>query len=357
MRMQNKSIRTNRHIVVFESDDWGTVRLPSLKIREDLLKKGIRLSMPDTYDKFDTLASNDDLTAFMEVLVKVKDRNGNPAKITFNTVVANPDFDRIRESGYQTYYYEPFVKTLERYPRHDHSFNLWKEGIEKGVFQPQFHGREHLNVQLWMQCLREGLPDVLAAFDYGLFSVMAKGRKLMPAYNIATDYESGFVKNAIKEGMGLFVGLFGFTSLSTIAPSYTWDDYVERSALDEGVKVIQGEYRQKHSKACGNSQTWHYMGECNVLGQVYLTRNCYFEPTQSKKMDGAGCLRQIAKQFSAGRPAVVSCHRLNFIGDLVESNRTENLRDFGWMLRQIIKRWPDVEFMSSDEFGRILLNQ
>lgn len=48
-------------------------------------------------------------------------------------------------------------------------------------------------------------------------------------------------------------------------------------------------------------------------------------------------------------PAIVSCHRLNFIGDLEPSNRDKNLKDFQYLLKELTKTYPDIEFRSSDE--------
>ena len=120
--MEKKSAKLkNRHIVVFESDDWGSIRMPSLEILRLLLDKKVAVNSPDTYDRIDTLASNEDLTRLIEVLSSVKDANGNPAILTMNCVTANPDFEKIKESGFQTYYYEKFTDTLKRYPHHDRS--------------------------------------------------------------------------------------------------------------------------------------------------------------------------------------------------------------------------------------------
>lgn len=152
MLLKNRHIK--KHIIVFESDDWGSIRMPSIKTLNHLQNQGIGICRPQDYDKFDTLASNRDLEYLMEILSSVKDSKGNLAKITLNTCVANPDFEKIRESNFTTYYYEPFTETLKRYPHHDRSFQLWQEGIKNKVFMPQFHGREHLNFQKWMKFLQ-----------------------------------------------------------------------------------------------------------------------------------------------------------------------------------------------------------
>ena len=46
---------TNRHIVVIESDDWGSIRMPSLEVRNELISRGVSIASC-IYDKIDTLA-------------------------------------------------------------------------------------------------------------------------------------------------------------------------------------------------------------------------------------------------------------------------------------------------------------
>ena len=360
MLLRNRQI--NRHVVVFESDDWGSVRMPSLEVKHRLEAKGVKLALPQSYDSIDTLASNDDLELLAETLLSVKGGDGRPAKITLNTCVANPDFEKIKASGYKKYYYEPFTETLKRYPHHDHAFDLWQEGIRKGVFQPQFHGREHLNPQKWLRYLQNGSKEVRVAFEEGCYSVAVINNGIkdtfLEAFKIESAEECDFVKKSIKEGLDMFEQLFGFRSESMIAPCYTWDDYIEEEAAANGVKFIQGGYIQSHSpwqRNLGNRITGHYNGEVNISGQYYLVRNCSFEPTQIASDNADSCMAGIDKAFRRGLPAVVSCHRLNFIGDLNPANRDNNLKEFGQLLKMITKHYPDVEFMSSDELGRLLI--
>ena len=69
-----------------------------------------------------SLATADDLSALFDVLTSVKDKNGRHAVLTANAVVANPIFNKIKESGYKEYFYEPFTETLKRSPQHNGAF-------------------------------------------------------------------------------------------------------------------------------------------------------------------------------------------------------------------------------------------
>ena len=357
-----KDHRVKQHIVVFESDDWGSIRMPSLGVLRHLDAQGVKVPLPQSYDSLDTLASNDDMELLMEVLSSVKDAKGKPAKMTLNCCVANPDFEKIKESSFQEYFYEPFTETLKRYPHHDRAFNLWKEGIAHGVFRPQFHGREHLNPQKWMRWLQKGEPSVMSAFEENCYSVSViengKRETCLEAYRIESEEEFVTVRQSIREGLELFEKLFGFHSSSMIAPCYTWDEYVEEEAASNGIRSIQGGYIQRHSdwqRSLGKRVTGHFFGEKNHFGQCYTVRNCSFEPSQIESESTDSCLDDIQRAFKWHLPAVVSCHRLNFIGELKPTNRDNNLREFKRLLKMIKEKYPDVEFMSSDELGKIYL--
>lgn len=63
--------RTKRHIVVFESDDWGAIRMPSREIYEKLQFEGYRVDK-NIYERTDSLARENDLMTLLEVLKNTK---------------------------------------------------------------------------------------------------------------------------------------------------------------------------------------------------------------------------------------------------------------------------------------------
>jgi hypothetical protein len=126
---------------------------------------------------------------------------------------------------------------------------------------------------------------------------------------------------------------------------------------NEGVNVLQGMKYQilpvlKNKK---HPLVRHMVGD--VLNkQVYLTRNCVFEPSQNLNRDSVSdCLKNISNAFLWRKPAIITAHRLNFIGNIVESNRTKNLASLDELFVKILKKWPGVEFMTSDGLGRLIL--
>jgi predicted deacetylase len=353
--------KTNRKIVVIESDDWGTIRMASKVAYNTLSSKGYPI-MECPYNTNDALESNDDLTALFEVLKSVKGSDGKPAILTANNIVANPDFELIKKSGFQEYYYEPFTDTLKKYPNHDKVMALYKSGIEEGLIMPQFHGREHLNVKRWMQALQNSEQAELDAFEQHVFSpkiAKSKGyvNEYMDALNFDDQSELEFQKKSIKEGLDLFESIWGFRSKSFIAPCYIWHSDLEQTLYENGVHYIQGlvnQFEPKNEKGTSYKKKYHYQGQQNKLGQRYFIRNAFFEPTTNPNFDWTGdCLNRINMAFKHKKPAIISAHRLNFTGHLNPKNREENLKLFKGLLIKITKQWPDVQFLSTDTLGHL----
>ena len=95
----------------------------------------------------------------------------------------------------------------------------------------------------------------------------------------------------------------------------------------------------------------------NRFGQIYLTRNCFFEPSEKASFNWKDkCLKEIETAFRYKTPAIVSSHRVNYIGGLNVENRENGLRQLKQLLIQIKTHWPDVEFMSSDKLGALIKN-
>lgn len=349
---------TRRHIIVIESDDWGSIRMPSVETYQRLVSKGVRFGSYG-YDQYDTIASSADLQALFEVCDSVKDHRKHPVVITANCVVANPDFERIRQSEFTEYYYEPVTATMNRYYPNTDLFSLWKKGHEAMVFKPQLHGREHVNAQMWLNSLKQKHRGARDAFDEGVFSIVVSQEedpriKNTTAFKYLSKDEKPFYDKSINEAVKMFRDLFGYAPKSFIPPSYCWDVDIEKALAKEGIETIQG--IAMHFEK-GRRQ-FRKIGQKTNAGLINLVRNASWEPTQEQGKDVNGaCLKEIAAAFRWNKPATISAHRLNFVGKLNPANRDNNLRLFKALLLAIKKNWPDVEFMSSDELGELIVEK
>ncbi|HAH58802.1 MAG TPA: hypothetical protein DCL86_11695 [Bacteroidales bacterium] len=91
--------RTKRKIVVIESDDWGSIRMDSPEAYRHFLSLGYPVDQCP-YNRYDMLESNTDLEMLFEVLDSVRDIHGRPAMLTANSLVANPDFEKIEADNF-----------------------------------------------------------------------------------------------------------------------------------------------------------------------------------------------------------------------------------------------------------------
>jgi hypothetical protein len=197
------------------------------------------------YNRYDLLESNSDLEALYEVLDSVKDINRRPAILTANSLVANPDFEKIQADNFTNYYYELLTDTLRRYPNHDRVFELYHQGIENKLIKPQFHGREHLNIGRWMKALQDNDQFAKEAFRFRMFSVHPdkindNGLEYMEALDYDDEAQLKSFNDILVDGAGIFKQLWGYTSTTFIASCYIWPEEVEPMLSQTGVKYLQG---------------------------------------------------------------------------------------------------------------------
>ena len=353
--------RTNRKIVVIESDDWGSIRMPSREVYERLLKAGIRVDNCH-YCSNDSIASEEDLSLLFDVLHSVKDKNGNPAVITANAIVANPDFEKIRDSGFAHYYFKRITEEIPRIAGCEKSLGMWKEGQRSGCFQLQSHGREHLNVARWMHYLNGDYPETRLAFNlgvYGLSTVITseKRKSFLPAFDFTNKEEEIQANKIAAEGLRIFEEIFGYKSESFIAPNYVWGKSLEKTLAENGVKYLQGQMRAVYRNADGeqNKIRMRKQGGVSEMGLINLGRNALFEPSENQNKDWISeCLLDVSISFRWQKPAIISSHRVNYISAINPRNRDNGLTLLSQLLKQIVQRWPDVEFMSSDKLGQLI---
>jgi hypothetical protein len=350
-------LKTNAKIVVFESDDWGSIRVPSHSVYSKLKKLDIPV---DTfhYDALDCLESENDLLSLFDGLFIVKDSQSKPARFTFNTIVANPDFEQIRKDNFSRYSYQSFDDTYKQYCGKS-LLPLWKEAIANECMLPQFHGREHVNVSLWMQLLASNNKQVRKGFDLSYLGYTGSTgypnhKHFLSAFHILNSNDLENKRIVFSDGLKLFKNLFGFSPASFIACNYTWPSAMEKEFSKEGIKLLQGQ--RAHFDPGENGEIKirrHYTGQKNNWGQTFLVRNCFFEPAANPAKDWvSSCLKEISNAFFWNTPAIISSHRVNFIGSLVEKNRTENIKSLKKLLQKIVKKWPDVQFLTTHELEK-----
>jgi len=350
--------RTSRKIVVFVSDDWGSIRTPSNEALENLRQQNVDVDKCH-YMLFDRLESGDDLEMLFGLLEGFADKNGKSPALTANCLVANPDFDRIKQSDFSEYHSESVIDTYAEAQGCENNMTIWEQAIERRVCLPQSHGREHLNIARWMASLQKNERIARAAFDHRMFGVSShttvpQRLSTMAAFDCDESGEGGNYPEIISEALDTFRDIYGYASRSFIAPNYVWDETVERAAKERGVDYIQSGPVQiiPGHRSDNRRLRRHFQGQRNRLGQRYLVRNVQFEPSSDSRKDWVGqALLEMEIAFRFRKPAVISMHRVNLMGALSPENRDRGLMSLKALLSEMVKRWPDLEFLDAVELG------
>jgi len=350
--------RTPEKLVVFAVDDYGNVRQDSANSKQRMTDAGLEMS--NRFDRFDAVETSQDLEALFEVLSSVSDGHGRSAVFTAYTLCANPDFDAINTDD-ATYRYESLPQTFARVEdtqgqAYRGAWNLWQEGIRLGLLRPQFHGREHINIEMLERKLRYGDKALKINLENrSLTSLGAEPSMPGVGFNEAFAFwdrsELTRHKEIIADGVELFERIFGYASKTFTPPAqqlhpelYAYIETLGVRAIDKPLHCVR-RLDQNKSK-----REFNILGPCVGNDHVSVVRNVVFEPTNNRAFDAVKlALNQVAAAFRWRRPAIISSHRVNFAGHIDPDNREFGLDALERLLGDIVQRWPDVQFISSDE--------
>ena len=350
--------KTDRKIVVISVDDYGNVRLDSKEAAANLEKAGIKPK--NRFDRLDTLETKEDLEALYEVLMSVKDKNGNPAVFTPFAMPCNINFEKMREEGFTEYHYELLPETLAKLKGYEGVWDLWQEGLRTGIMVPQFHGREHLNLKVFKEKLAKRDPEVLTALNNRTYTSISSSGYSTISYTAAFEFwdmkENEAFTEIITDGLNAFEKVYGYRSIHFNPPGGREHHTIHKVLKDNGVKYIDSTFiRLEHQGQGKYKKTINFTGSKNQDGLIIQVRNVVFEPTDNRGFNWVDySLKQVEAAFRWKKPAIISSHRVNFCGHIDENNRKEGLDALKKLLQKIVERWPDVEFMSSADLGKII---
>lgn len=343
---------THRKIVIFSVDDYGNVHVASESAREALIRNGLPMN-DNQFVRLDALENAADLEGLFDTLGSVKDCNGQSAVFTAFALPANIDYETMEATGYATYAYEALPQTFGKLRGYEGTWELWKQGLSEGLIHAEFHGREHVNIPMLMNLLSLRDQRVLACFKQRSYAAIADKYNTLESYGAA--FSVGSMKEAqglipiILDGLNLFEKVFGYRAMHFNAPGRKEPKMLHAALKEGGIALIDADFfsrtRLENEKRRG--PLFNFSGQPNELGQTYVVRNCVFEPA----VDGPDwvdqCMYSIQQAFAWKKPANISSHRVNFCGQIDPRNRDKGLKDLGRLLRAIVNKWPDVEFMAS----------
>lgn len=355
--------KTKRKLVVIYVDDYGSIRVRDKEAYRNLLQAG--LAVDKTRYGYDTLCTTEDLQMLFDVLTSVKDKHGNHAVFTPFANIANPDFEKIKASGFRQYYREPFTATMERLGKaYDGAYDLWKQGIAEGIFRPEYHGTEHISVWKFMKALQEGHKSTMLSFDNEsvaspFFNDEPKIDHPTAVFDIVKASDNDALKEDIKVGLNMFEGLLGYRAAQFTPGAAIYSPLLHGTLAENGIKSIHVQRYKAYPLGDGRYvKSFLYTGKKNKVGQRYIVRNCVFEPfLDNCSYNGNAvnkCLLNIEAAFRMHSPALISTHRVNFAGAIEQSHRDVSLKMLSELLHEVVRRWPDVEFVSGAVMDKFL---
>jgi hypothetical protein len=355
--------KTKRKLVVISVDDYGNVRLDSKTARANMDKAGLKVST--RFDAYDTLENKQDLEALFEALTSVKDKNGNPAVFTPFALPCNIDFETMATNHYEFYAYELLPETYKKLSNNDPkayegAWELWQEGIAKGILRPQFHGREHLNLKVFEEKLQQKDEVLLTALKNRSYTSQSPSGYSSIGYTAAFSFwnfeENLRFREIMRDGFQKFESVYGYASIHFNPPGGREHTCVHDYLKENGVRCIDVPLIKTEHQGNGKyKKSVHWTGQKNNLGQTYMVRNAVFEPTDNSGKNWVDfTMKQVEIAFFWNRPAVISSHRVNFCGHIDEKNRAVGIGALKTLLAKIVAQWPDVEFVSSEQLIHIM---
>lgn len=361
--------KTKRKIVVISVDDYGNVRLNSAEAQKKLEAAGLETVSPfKSFDTLDSLETRDDLELLYGVLDSVKGRHGKPAVFTPFAVPCNIDFEEVIGSGFEQYHYELLPETYAKLSSvqpeaYDGAWKLWREGVERKLMVPQFHGREHLNLKIFKEKLQRKEHALITALKTRSFVRIPSDNYSTISTAAAFDFwdfsETEAFDEIIEDGLNAFEKVFGYRAVHFNPPGGREHPVIHRPLKENGIRYIDTPLLKKEHQGKGRyRRVFNYTGKQNELGQTLLVRNVVFEPTHNRRNDWVNyALKQIEAAFRWNRPAIISSHRVNFCGHIDPENRAKGLGALKELLQRIVQRWPEAEFLAANELGDLIASE
>jgi len=301
--------------VVLESDDWGLCAwVPDDRAHRALANQpAFRTPAGLRYGR-STLETSSDVAELATELLDWRGGDGLPPVWQANTVVANPDYARIRPPLFE--FDELPLCYLPELPARWARPGMWdalREAERAGVWWAELHGLHHLPESAWLAALRRGESDARRAHEQE--SPIAQAVEASGEYDAAEPREVR-ARN-IRLAAEAFRRLFGRPPTSFCPPDYRFDDWFEEEAASIGLTTLQGKAEQAGRAVPPLWRRWFGLRFPRYEGaRFHLPPRIAFEPEGSagplgpRGLDAAH--RGVREAWRRGRPAIVSTHRMNY---------------------------------------------
>lgn len=347
--MSAKACYFDRPLVLLHSDDWGRGGIPDRPGYNRLKEDGVELGGAP-YD-FYSLETAEDVYTVSRFLLSHRDSIGRSPSIIANFVVSNVDFDRTIEADFRKLHLMPLAEGLPSHWLRPGLRESYRRAVADGAFCPGLHGATHF-------CWR-AVEELLRSADQ-------RGHELRRFYKLRTPYlyhqmpwigfeywdnrhlreprfldaeaQSALITGAVAH----FENLFGFRPKSACAPGYRANEDTQRAWASHGIEMA-------HNKS--KKLVPPYV---DLAGLLHISRNVDFEPAlDSSKNHVEEALQQCEACFSAGVPAVISIHAINFHSSL-RNFRDATIDRLDSFLTRLEQRHGELLYLSDCDLANLV---
>lgn len=347
--------------VVIQSDDWGSIRVPQNKEAQKILNNSSKqLSI---FQKYDTLDCNEDWRALLDLFVTFKDSTGKHPVFTSNFVTGNPNFEKIKEHQFTQFFWDPFYSTYEQFNQEKlNTLEIINQGIFKGIIEPQYHGRQHVNHKKWLKSLSSGNATALEFFNHHMWiydSINSNGLRSLNAVFDSCEYTKEEVESEFKDGICAFKQAFGQLPQSFIPNNYFFNREWHSLLPNFGIKSVQGmKYGFETDELDGMLKYRRFnKNDKQNSSVVQLVRNVVFDPSSDLMTHNNDSVQwakdQILMAFALNKPIIIDTHRVNYVGGIDVNNRNNGIQKLSELLHWLVKKFPKIRFISTAELANL----
>ena len=291
--------------VVVWSDDWG---MNAWAPTEDAYHATRDEELMHTRWSSGSLETPDDLERTYALLEAHHSGDGLPIVFEPYYIVGSPDYDAIRSGEFRYYVDIGLDQGVSQSWQRGDIVAKAREGIERGVWAPQYHGRtHHFSHHRWLQRLRAGEARAQRMFAHHMY-VCETVKERVPEHEDMAEPER---KEWVRGAMSYFIRIFGYPPTSVRN-----SDEAEIAWADHGLGIRVGV-----SDSSGENLT----GKNSPIADLwYAGRAIEFEPFNTADKEDILARVQVETEaaWQANRPAFISSHRRNFTAftDDVDNN-------------------------------------
>jgi len=320
--------------------------------REPVLKHPVLIIESDDWGAGPVEPQAEALNRLVDLLTQFKDATGRHPVMTLGLVLAVPDGPAIRATGQyhritlEDPMFAPVLAAIER-------------GRKAGVFALQLHGLEHYwppalmaskdpAVRAWLEADPPATTEQLPSHLQSRWT----DASVLPSRPLSAEE----IARAVREEVELFERVFGERPRVAVPPTFVWTHEVERAWIHEGINylVTPGwRYTRRDTEGQSTGDEGPIANGDKWKGLAYLARYDYFEPVRGR--DTVHALDAMQRAVREGKPCLLENHRDNFISGEESCRRT--LDGLDALYRQALAQHDRLRFLSSGEFGGVLLDQ